>query len=164
MQRGYRTALGTPLLRDGVPIGAIVVRRTEVRPFTDKQIALLKTFADQAVIAIENAWLFQEQQAHHRELSALHDVTASASQSLEIKPVLDEVVKKITEILTSIRSGFVSLTGDRDSNPVASFGAPEEAYAPRVFRRGRESSQAGSRKPGSRSFLRTPRPIPDIRS
>ena len=63
----------------------------EVRPFTDKQIALLKTFADQAVIAIENARLFQERETRNRDLAALHDVTAAASRSLEIKPVLDEV-------------------------------------------------------------------------
>jgi GAF domain-containing protein len=59
-QAGVRTALATPLIREGVAIGAILVRRTEVRPFSEKQIYLLKTFADQAVIAIENVRLFQE--------------------------------------------------------------------------------------------------------
>src|SRR6516162_10704405 len=65
---GYRSAIGTPLLRDGAPIGVLVLGRNSVRPFTDKQMALLATFADQAVIALENARLFEEVQAKTRDL------------------------------------------------------------------------------------------------
>ena len=59
----------TPLLREGITIGAIYIRRTQVRPFSEKQVALLKTFADQAVIAIENVRLFKELQARNRDLT-----------------------------------------------------------------------------------------------
>jgi GAF domain-containing protein/anti-sigma regulatory factor (Ser/Thr protein kinase) len=100
-----RTMLGMPLLREGVPIGAIAIRRLEVRPFTDKQIALLKTFADQAVIAIENVRLFQELQARTRELArsveelkALGEVGQAVSSTLDLQTVLSTIVRHAVQL------------------------------------------------------------------
>src|SRR5205085_9967555 len=91
----YRTLLGVPLLREGVPIGAVALQRTEVRPFTGKQIELAQTFADQAVIAIENVRLFDEVQARTREvahsvegLRALGEVTQAVNSTLDLETVL----------------------------------------------------------------------------
>src|SRR5262245_36444617 len=134
---GARTVLATPLVRNGTRIGAIHIRRTEVRPFTESQIQLLKTFADQAVIAIENARLFQERETRNRDLAALQDVTAAASRSLEIKPVLDEVVNKITEIFHFDAVRIFLFDEVREMlNSVAAFGYPEGNPGPQVMRRG----------------------------
>ena len=102
---GSRTILVTPLLREGVPIGVIIIRRTEVRPFTEKQIALLKTFADQAVIAIENVRLFQELQARTRELAhsvgelkALGEVSQTVSSTLDLETVLTRIVSHAVQL------------------------------------------------------------------
>jgi signal transduction histidine kinase len=80
LQTGFRTALAVPLVHAGEAIGVIFIRRTEVRPFTERQVELVNTFADQAVIAIENTRLFEEVQARTRELAKTVEDLEIASQ------------------------------------------------------------------------------------
>src|SRR4029450_9028067 len=103
--RGIRTFLATPLLREGTAIGVINIRRTEVKPFTDKQINLLETFASQAVIAIENVRLFQELQDRTQELArsvgelkALGGVGQAVSSTLDLQTVLSTIVGRAVQL------------------------------------------------------------------
>ena len=116
---GYRTNLGVPLLREGTPIGVFVLTREVVNPFSDKQIELVTTFADQAVIAIENARLFEEVQARTAELTesleyqtATSDVLNVISRSpSELQPVLDAIVRTAAE-LCSAEYAFIARAMD----------------------------------------------------
>jgi GAF domain-containing protein len=102
---GARTILGVPLLREGIPIGVFVLIRRMVHPFTNKQIELLSTFADQAVIAIENVRLFDEVQARTRELArsveelqALGEVSQAVNSTLDLETVLTTIVGRAVQL------------------------------------------------------------------
>ena len=102
---GHRTVLGVPLLRDGTTIGVFALVRTEVNPFTDKQIELVTTFADQAVIAIENARLLSELRQRTDELGrsvgelrALGEVSQAVNSTLDLETVLSTIVAKAVQL------------------------------------------------------------------
>jgi len=102
---GFRSGLWVPMLREGAPIGVISVMRAEAGPFSDSEIELLKTFADQAVIAVENVRLFKELQARTRELTqsvekltALGEVSRAVTSTLDVETVLDTIVSRASQL------------------------------------------------------------------
>ena len=138
---GFRSVLAVPLLRENSPIGAIIVGAPEPGVFPDSQIALLQTFADQAVIAIENVRLFKELEARNRDLTeALEQQTATSdilrviSQSqTDVQPVFDTIVRRVMSLCDAAFSGVYLLDGETLSlAATAGLSAEERA----VFRKG----------------------------
>jgi GAF domain-containing protein len=128
---GLRTALGVPLLREGTPIGVVVLQRTSVRPFNDRQIELATTFADQAVIAIENVRLFDEVQARTRELAEALEQQTATSEVLrvisnspgELEPVFQTMLENATR-LCNAKFGTLSLYDGETYQNVALHNVP----------------------------------------
>ena len=132
---GFRSVLAVPLEHDGRTIGAISLGRSEPGPFSDAQVALLRTFADQAVIAIQNVRLFTELQSRNGELSvALEQQTATSeilrviSQSrTDTRPVFDTIVKSVRALCDTAFSGVYLLDGDMIGLAAADGMTPEAA-------------------------------------
>jgi signal transduction histidine kinase len=133
LQRGHRATMASPLIRDGFTIGAILVRRNEARAYSQRQIELLESFADQAVIAIENTRLFNDVQARTRELSeALEQQTATSevlgvisSAPGELEPVFQTMLENATR-LCEAESAVLVLREGGDLRYAARYNAPTE--------------------------------------
>jgi signal transduction histidine kinase len=131
---GFRTLLSVPLMREGVAIGTITVRRIEARLFTQRQIALLQTFADQAVIAIENVRLFTELRASNRDLTTALDTQTATSDILhvisrsqtDVQPVFEAIVQSAVRLLRA-HSGMLTRTAG-DQLELAAFTSIGDTY------------------------------------
>jgi len=117
-----RTAIAVPLLKGDALIGAITTQRREVRPFTEKQIQLITTFADQAVIAIENVRLFTELQTSNHELTTALDTQTATSDILrvisrsqtDVRPVFDAILASAIRLLNGYTGALTQARGRSD--------------------------------------------------
>src|SRR5262245_62496013 len=164
--RGYRAILGVPLLREGEAIGVMSLAREEVNPFTEKQIQLATTFADQAVIAIENVRLVNELRASTGELTqsveelrALGEISQAVNSTLDLQTVLDTIVAKAAQISgTEAGAIYVLDQSQTEFQLSATFGMSEELIAA-VRNTHAEISEAI----GLSTEAHEPRQVPDLR-
>jgi GAF domain-containing protein/DNA-binding response OmpR family regulator/HAMP domain-containing protein len=163
----FRSLVSVPMLREGNPIGGIAVSKSQVGPFPDKQIELLKTFADQAVIAIENVRLFQELEARTQELTrsvgelkALSEIGQAISSTLDLEKVLQTIVTRAVELSKT------------DAGTIYEFDEVEQVFIPRANHRVSgellEALHKSHQRVGDRSGVgraaasRAPLQIPDL--
>jgi signal transduction histidine kinase len=166
VQAGQRAGLNAPLLRDGVAIGVISVGRTESTPFTNRQIALLERFADQAVIAIENSRLFGELEERTRDLArSVQQLQALGEVSQAVSSTLD-----LQHVLTTVLTHAVQLSG-MDGGSIFEFEADARIFSERATQGlGGEMSEllrvmplrAGEGLLGRAAELRQPMQVADI--
>jgi len=137
---GFRTALNVPLIRKGVAIGAISLRRAEAHLFAERQVALLETFAAQAVIAIENVRLFTELEARNRDLTELLGQQTATAQILrvisssptDVQPVFDTIVRSALRLCNGATTAVFRVDGGMLHHPANYGGSPEALAAARA--------------------------------
>jgi len=171
---GFRTALNVPLIREGVAIGAISLRRAEAHLFAERQVALLETFADQAVIAIENVRLFTELQAKNQALLEAHAQVTEALQQqtatseilrvisrsqTDVQPVFDTIVQSAARLCHAPVAGVFLTDGQMVHHP-ANYGSPPETLAATRSRYPRPVAMDST--PGMAILTRSVVHVPDI--
>ena len=165
---GYRTMLGVPLLRQGSVVGVMALARPRVQPFTAKQIELVTTFADQAVIAIENVRLFDEVQARTRdlarsveELQALGEVSQAVNSTLDINTVLTTIVAKAVQLSTTDAGAIYTFDEARQEFRLrATYGMTEEMIQAIAG----QHITVNDARMGTATTQRRPVQIPDVRN
>jgi signal transduction histidine kinase len=130
---GHRTLLVMPLLREGQPFGTILLRRQEVRPFSDQEIGLLRTFGDQATIALENVRLFNETREALEQQQASGEVLAAISSSIaDTKPVFDKILESCKRLFAGRLIG-VNLLDDDGMIHIAAYDGPGRDELDKIF-------------------------------
>src|SRR6185436_1650096 len=134
---GFRAGLGVPMLRDGSLVGVFFLARSEPKPFTDDQVELVTTFADQAVIAIENVRLFQELEGRNKDLTETLEQQTATSEILrvisgsptDVQPVFDTIVRKARVLCTADSAGVFTYDGEMVRLESLDNANPEQASA-----------------------------------